>query len=277
MLLFASNLAEVLLPVSYALTVAAYGQAFFREDASSARWSARLLLSTVAVHAMYIGIQTRLHGHCMVTTPFEVMSLIAFTVTGSYAIIEHRTGVRGAGFFVVSLAAVFEFVSAVITRLPSGVKPNPVLSEMSIGAHVSLAIFGLAGFALSAVFSVLYLLMYRELKQARLGSAYRGLPSLESLERLAVAGTWVGVSFLTAAMLIGGIWLPRAFRQFSYLDPKLVVTALVWLLYAVVLGTHLLGRIDGRRFVRLSIGGFVFSLLSLTVVNVFLSSFHRFL
>jgi ABC-type uncharacterized transport system permease subunit len=277
MLLFLSNLAEVLLPVSYALTLVAYGQAFYREDATADRWSSRLLRGTAVLHTLYIGVQTRIHGHCMVTTPFEVMSLIAFTVVASYAVIEHRTGVRGAGFFVLSLAAFFEFLSAVITRLPSNAAPNPVLSQLGIGLHVSFAIFGLGSLGLSAVFSVLYQIMYRELKRPQPGAAYRNLPSLEALERLSVSGMGMGMLLFTASMLIGVIWLPRVFEQFSYLDPKLLVTGVVWLLYAVVFGMHLAGRIDGRRFMQLSVWGFIFSLLSLTVVNMFLSSFHRFL
>jgi len=105
---------------------------------------------------------------------------------------------------------------------------------------------------------------------------YENLPSLEALEHLSVQAAIVGFLFLTISMLIGIVWLPRLVENYSYYDPKLVSTVLVWLLYAGVLLAHYLLDIDGRRIIRISLGGFVFALLSMTVVNMFLSDFHRF-
>jgi len=162
-------------------------------------------------------------------------------------------------------------------KMPSSGDPNPVLSNMGIGLHVSFAVFGYAGFALSAVHGLLYLLMYRELKRGGTGSIYQNLPSLETLESMAVLSSLVGFVFLTVAMLIGGFWLPRIFENYSYLDPKLIATGLVWIMYAAMLAARYFLHMDGKRIVRLSIWGFVFSLLSMTIVNAFLSQFHRFL
>jgi ABC-type uncharacterized transport system permease subunit len=274
---FINSVAEVLLPIGYVLTAFMYAMDFQQCDAISSKWKTRTLLSTVIVHFFYIGLHTAEFGRCMVTTPFEIMSLIAFTLAVTYAILELRTGERGTGVFIITMATVLELTSAIMTKLPTSDLPNPVLSEMAIGLHVSFAIFGYAGFALSAMHGIMYLLMYRELKSGSFGAIYKNLPSLESLERMAVMSALVGFIFLTVSMIIGVAWLPRAYDNYSYLDPKLIATALTWLLYGALLFARYVLRVEGSRIVKLAIWGFAFAIISMTIVNGFLSEFHRFM
>lgn len=270
------SLTDVFLPVLYVVTATAYGLAFFREEAFAKLWKSRLLLATTVTHFFAIGLHTAQHGHCMVTTIFEMMSLVAFTVITTYTVIEFRTNIKGTGFFLVCLASLFELVSAVGTKLPVSQTPNPVLSNMGIGLHVSSAVFGFGGIAISAVYGMLYLFLHRALKKGDFGSFFKHLPSLESLERLSAVAMVLGFMLLTVAILIGGFWLPRTFENFSYADPKLVATGAVWLLYSIVLVAKYALRLDGKRVITLSLAGFVLSMLSFTVVNAFFSGFHRF-
>ncbi len=88
--------------------------------------------------------------------------------------------------------------------------------------------------------------------------------------------TAIAFVFLTIAIAVGLIWLPRAFPGFSYVDPKLVGTLLIWLVYGVGLVARRLAGWYGKRIVILSILGFGFALLSMTVINIFFSTFHKF-
>jgi ABC-type uncharacterized transport system permease subunit len=277
MLHVANSIAEVILPILYVVTAYMYAVTFFGNEPISERWKSRALLLTAFVHFMYVGLHTAEYSRCMVTTPFEIMSLIAFTLTLTYTIIELRTGEKGTGLFILSLATLFELTSTVVMKLTEAGVANPVLSNMAIGLHVTLAIFGYAGFALSAMHGVMYLLMYRELKRGNFGAAYRNLPSLEGLEQMTIVPAVAGFVFLTASIIIGGVWLPKLFEDFSWFDPKLLSTAVVWLLYLVLLFARYVMRVDGKRIVMLSLYGFVGIVLSLTIVNMFLSDFHRFL
>jgi HemX protein len=179
--------------------------------------------------------------------------------------------------FILALATAFELVSAVVMKMPGSGQPNPVLSNMGVGFHVSFAIFGYAGFALGAMHGVMYLLMYRELKRGGFGSVYQNLPSLETLERMTVLSSLVGFVFLTVSMAIGVFSLPVVYDNFSYHDPKLIATGISWLIYAAMMIARYAMHVDGKSIVRFAIGGFAFALLSMTVVNAFLSDFHRFL
>ncbi|NOY06234.1 MAG: cytochrome c biogenesis protein CcsA [Chlorobi bacterium] len=270
-----NNFLETILPIAYALVTLAYGLAFVRDDAYAAGWRTRLLIFTLVTHFFYIGTHTAEYARCMVTTPFEIMSLIAFTITATYAYIEHRTKSRETGFFMLFVAFMFVVVSSVMTRMPS--VPNPVLEDNTVGIHVSTAIFGYGALAISAVYSFLFLILYRNIRRNTFGPFFKHLPSLESLEKLSVVAAAIGLTFLTVAMLVALIWLPDAIPNFSYADPKLVITALVWLLYAAVLLFYYVFKIDSRRIMQLSVSGFLLALFSMTVINLFFSTFHRFI
>ena len=147
---------------------------------------------------------------------------------------------------------------------------------MVLGFHVSAALLGYTGISLAAVYGLLYLMQYHEIKSSRFGVVYSRLPDLETLETMSHRAEIFGFVTLSVAMMIGLFWLPRVFREFSYFDPKLVGTFAVWVLYAIgLMAKRTLGW-QGRKTMILSLVGFAFVFLSMTVTNIYLSSFHTF-
>ena len=78
------------------------------------------------------------------------------------------------------------------------------------------------------------------------------------------------------SILIGLFWLPRVFEDFSYWDPKLVGTLVIWFLYAVGLGAKKRLGWQGRKTMIITLVAFGFVFLSMTVINLYLSGFHSF-
>lgn len=276
MLHLLNSLSEVFLPILYAMTTMAYGLAFFREDSLAQKFKSHLCLITFLTHTVYIGMYSVEFGRCMVTTPFEIMSLIAFTILTTYIFIEYRTKVKDTGFFFLSVAMVFELVSAVTVKVGGSGTPNEILQKVPIGLHVATAIFGLGAIAISAVYGLLYLFQYRELKRDAPGAFFRHLPSLEALERLCLNAAIIGFVFVTISIAIGVVTLPQAVESFSWHDPKLLFTGVMWLLYLGVLVAKYVLRMDGRKVVTLSLSGFAIAVFSMTIVNAFFGSFHNF-
>lgn len=268
------SICEVFLPILYCTTVLAYGLAFFREDEFARQWKGKLLISTVMLHTIYIFTHTLEYRRCMVTTPFEIMSLISFTVAATYWYIETKTQTKNTGLFMIGIAFIFEAISAVMMR--DVAEPNYLLKDLTVGIHITAAIFGFSAITISAVYGMLYLLLYREIKVSRFGMTYRQLPSLESLEKLSTYATTVGFFFLSIAIALGLFALPRIFNNFSYYDPKLIVTIIIWAIYGAVLLAHFIGHIEGRRIMMLTLSGFFIALFSMTIINAFLSDFHKF-
>jgi ABC-type uncharacterized transport system permease subunit len=81
---------------------------------------------------------------------------------------------------------------------------------------------------------------------------------------------------LTIAIVVGLIWLPTAFPDFSYTDPKLIGTSIVWILYGLGIASKLLGKWRGRKVILFSIIGFVLAILSTMLSNFLAQSFHSF-
>ncbi len=268
------SLLNWLLPLFYAATVWAYAKAFFRNSSTAKRLKTKLLVGTALCHFVYLLLRTIILDHPPITNIFEILSVLSFTTALAYLAIEYMTKVKSTGYFVLVISFLFQLVSSILIR--EMVVMNPVLHNKLLGFHVTSALLGYSAFAISAVYGFLYVMLYHHIKSNRFGVIYDNLPNLEKLERMATLAVISGFVLLTVAIIVGIVWLPRAFVHFSYFDPKLVGTMVIWLMYGIgLLAKRSIGW-QGRKIMVLSIVGFAVTLLSLTVVNVFLSGFHNF-
>lgn len=269
------NISSALLPPAYCAAVAIYALAFFRRDSRFQRWTRPALILALTIHAVLIYAETVYFGHCLVYSPFELMTMFAFTIALTYLIVELSTGERGTGVFFLSLALLFQTMSNMFGTW-NGVEAGSALLQDAVGLHISAAIFGYTAFAMSAVYGLLYLMLYHQIKSSRFGTLYERLPSLGLLEKMSAYAAMVGLVFLSVAILIAVTWLPDALPGFRYYDPKVIATMVVWVLYAVAIGMKYFARVGQRRFVLLSLVGFAGVFLSMTLVNLLLSDFHDF-
>lgn len=269
------NITSALLPPAYCAAVAVYALAFFRRESRFQQWTRPALVIALAIHAVLIYAETMHYGHCLVYTPFELMTMFAFTISLTYLIVELATGERGTGLFFVSLALVFQILSNMFGP-GAGVEADSVLLQDAVGLHITAAIFGYTAFAMSAVYGGLYLMLYHRIKLSQFGTLYNRLPSLGLLEKMSAYAVIIGLAFLSVAIVIAVTWLPDVLPGFSYNDPKVLATGGVWLLYAAAIGMKYLARVGQRRFVLMSLVGFAGIFLSMTLVNILLSDFHDF-
>ena len=270
----AIDILNIVIPAAYGLVTSAYYWAFRTQDTVATSSKTVLLLILLLVHGFYLILRTVAFDHPPITSVAEILTVIAFAIGGTYAIIEHRTRVKNTGVFILTLAGLFQLFSSIGIEPLSEIPPH--LRSVLLGFHVTSAIAGLAAFAISAAYAILYLILYQSLKRSRFGLLYDRLPDLESLESLVSASIVVGFVLLTVAIVLGLIWFERVIDNASWLDPKLVGTAFVWILYAIGILRHRAISWAGRAMMFVSIAGFCFSLISLTIVNLFFSGFHNF-
>jgi len=271
---FFAGLLQVLVPCLYAAAVALYAVSFFGKTPGVDRAKSFLLLATIAVHVVYLVIRTILFDHPPITTVFEIMTILAFSIAVAYLYIEKRTRTGSTGFIILSLALLFQTISSLfirdLTEIPE------YLHSLVLGFHVSAALLGYTAISLSAAYGLLYLMLYHEIKSSRLGVVYTRLPNLETLETMSHKAEAFGFVALSVAIVIGVVWLPRVFAQFSYWDPKLVGTLVIWALYAVGLFAKRLLGWQGRKTMLIAIVAFAIVVVSMMVINRYLSGFHTF-
>ena len=264
----------VLMPVAYAILVGLYGSSFFGGSGISNRVKTPFLVCTVGLHILYIVCRTIAFDHPPITTVFEIMTVLSASISIGYLYIELQTRVSNTGFFILSLAFVFQVVSSFFIRDLSEI--SPILRSNLLGFHVASALLGYTAISLSAVYGFLYLMLYHEIKSSRFGLVYDRLPNLETLETMSLKAEVFGFFMLTIAIVVGVFWLPRAFPNFTYWDPKLIGTMAIWILYALGLAAKKQFGWQGRKMMIISLVGFGFVFLSMTVINMYLSGFHSF-
>ncbi len=262
------------IPLLYAFLVGIYAISFFRSAPVVERYKTPLLVFTVVCHAAYIMARTVAFDHPPVTTVFEIMTMLAICIAIAYTYIELRTKASNTGLFILLLAFIFQTVSSFSIKDLMEVKE--ILRSRLLGFHVASALLGYTAISLSAVYGSLYLLLYREIKSSRFGLIYSRLPNLEMLEKMSTKSEIFGFVMLTIAIIVGLAWLPRAFDNFSYFDPKLIGTMVIWVLYAIGLAAKRMLGWQGRKTMVLSLIAFGFVFLSMTVVNLYMSGFHSF-
>jgi ABC-type transport system involved in cytochrome c biogenesis permease subunit len=201
------------------------------------------------------------------------LSLFAWLLAVTYLGLElfHRD--RSVGAFVLPFViAVFSVAQITSTTTAA---PPPAEGPL-LALHITLDVLGYAAFALSFVLSAIYLVQNSLLRNRRLGSIIWRFPALESLERMSRSSVIVGLVSLIVGIVFGLFWVNRIFGRYWNGDPKEVVTVAILAVYAGYLWLGRTGSWRGARASALCVFNFILVLFSYSIVNLDLSSFHRF-
>ena len=259
----------------YGAAALVYAVAYYREAKPFTSLRAPLLYAAVSAHFLFIGFWSAVQHRCLVTNVFEVMSLLSFVIAFIYAVLEIVTRTKSSGFFILPIVFVLALISALFLNV-HGETVKPVFLSVPVNIHVASALFGYASLALAGTYGGMYLLLYRSIRSNAFGTAFERLPSLAHLEQMSIVSVRFALAFLAVTIVVGAAWLPSDISSFSYADPKFIMTCVLWLVYCGGLLGRRYGRWQGRRLMKISVYGFVGALFSLTVINFFLSGFHKF-
>ena len=268
------NVFNCLLPVFYFALVWTYGKAFFADKLWAKRAKTPILIGTILLHILSLIVRTILFRHPPVTTIFEIFTVLACSITVTYYVIELRSKHKETGYFILNIAFFFQLASSIFIKGTPEVRE--ILRSPLFGAHVSSALIGYAAITIAGAYGLMYLMLYHELKATQFGVIYKKLPTLETLERMTFTAVKLAFLLLSIAILFGFIWLHRAIDNPNYFDPKLVGTIIVWAMYGFLIIAKTRYGWNGRKVIILSIIGFVISIFSMTIINIFFSGFHKF-
>jgi ABC-type transport system involved in cytochrome c biogenesis permease subunit len=96
------------------------------------------------------------------------------------------------------------------------------------------------------------------------------------LERMSQSSVLIGLVSIAIGTALGFVWVDRLSEQYSFFDPKYVITLLVLALYAAYFFLARTAAWRGGRASKLCVFNFVIVVLSFTVVNLYLSHSHRY-
>jgi HemX protein len=265
---------NIALPLLYFVLVWTYGKSFFRDLPWATRTKSSFLLAVLATHFIFLLARMVSFGHVPVTSIPEALTMLAFSVSVTYGVIERRSKAKETGYFILNIAFFFQLFSSIFIR-DMTVVPD-IFKSLLFGLHITNAILGYASITISAAYGLLYLMLYHEIKAHQFGTIYKKLPNLETLERMNFIAITLAFIFLSLAITAGVIWLPMAFPGNTYADPKLIGTASIWLIYGVGIISKMRGILRGRSLMVLSICAFAVAAFSMTIINLFFINFHHF-
>jgi ABC-type uncharacterized transport system permease subunit len=225
------------------------------------------------VHALYLADFILAHRRIPLAAAPEILTVVAFMTGVAYFWVETRTREFSTGMFLLGFTTLVQFASS--GRIKLDLQVPDLLRVPAFGIHTGAAILGYSAFAVSAIYGVLFLLLYHELKSTHFGLFYRRMPPLEVLGQMNIRAAVLGLGSLTVAIVAGVVWAWRLHPGFPR-DPMFLTTVAVWLIYATTVFAYYRLGWRGKRAIYLSISGFVLMGVALVAVSVFVHSFHRF-
>jgi len=212
-----------------------------------------VLVAAAVVHAADIGLGC-MHGAHPGMSVREAVSFLAFVTALASLVLGWRLLTGAVGALVVP-ATVVLVIAAKVTPQPALQEGPSLLGRM----HVSLAVLGVALFAVAACASLLYILEARQLRAKRFGLLFRRGVPLEQLDKIVRRAIAIGFPVFTAAILLGAFYMARV-GQSAIATPRHVFAMMAWFAFAALLLSRSLAGWHGRRPAVLAIVGFVTSL-----------------
>jgi ABC-type uncharacterized transport system permease subunit len=217
-----------------------------------ARGARLMLAAAFLAHAVDIGWLC-VHGLHPGVNAREALSFAAWLMCGAYLMVSLRFEVPIVGALVVPTTLVLD----VAARLTPGTEARSSgMSPLGM-AHITLALAGLALFAVAAGSSVAYLIAERQLKTHRPGRL--GGPALATLDRLNQRCIVSGFPLFTVALVTGAIWTARL-HVHGVFTLQYAISAVAWLLYAGLLVARVTAGWRGRRAAFVTLAGFATAL-----------------
>lgn len=260
--------------LAYCLSLSSYLRFLYSGKELAGRLGTALLAVGLVTH--YFALLERSKGSH--TVPYHdlygSMSLFGWLLALTYLVLEFYHRQRSVGAFVLPFILAF-FLAA--NFAPADRLSPPPAHGPAFAFHVTLSILAYAGFALSCVLSLIFLVENRLLRNRKLGGdmVWR-LPALDLLERMSRSSVLIGLISIAIGTILGFVWVDRLPGQHSLYDPKYIITLAVLILYIVYLRLSSTASWRGPRASRLCIFNFAVVILSFTVVNLYLSHSHRY-
>lgn len=190
------------------------------------------------LHTASIGAHSSAVGGTPLTGTNQLI-LASWALVLLYFVVEHVIRIRVYGAFLVPVALLLLTAAQLIGGPSAGYKlPAEQLAQVDdwrIGFHVAMIVFANAGFAIAAVSAALYLYQTTQLKRHHTSKISRRLPSLATLQTVTRRAVALAFPVYTAGLGLGIVRAIQVDVQLWWLDPRIMVSGVAWLTYAVFL------------------------------------------
>lgn len=220
------------------------------------QWARLAALGAAVSHAIVLAYAVRLDGglNLALTGAF---SLVAWVVVCLYLLSSLSRPVDNLGAIVLPLAA----VTMLVAWWWPGESPTR-LSSLPQATHIVISLLAYSLLCLAAVQSLMLLAQESKLRHKHPQGMVRALPPMQTMEQVMFQMIGVGFVLLSLTLISGVFFAEAVFGKPFALTHHVVLSALGWAVYAILLfGRWRLGW-RGRIAVRWTLGGFALLVLA---------------
>ncbi|WCN38529.1 cytochrome C assembly family protein [Aneurinibacillus uraniidurans] len=259
----------------YACSILLYFADFINRSRKVNRTAFWLLAVVWALQSVFFGISMMEKEYFPVLTLFETLFFYSWILVTMSLVINY--------FFRIDLLVFFTNVigfSVLTINFFANQHASPMVAERLTSEllfiHVSIAFVSYGAFSLSFIFSLMYLVEDRMLKQKMWNKWLHRLPGLGLLDLYSYRLNMAGVPLLLLAIILGAIWAHLKVAGDFWIDPKVLMSIGVLIAYSLYLYQRVTYGWGGRKLSLWNVGAFMLVLINY-LISGSVSSFHQWL
>jgi ABC-type transport system involved in cytochrome c biogenesis permease subunit len=260
----------------YSFALFLYMYYFIKQKISTKVYLFYVILFTILFHFIYLIFLTIKVNRLPLSNVFEVMTSLVFIFVLLYFIIERHTTDHSLGVIILLIAWPLQLISNCFLDVHQS--PASILKDFNFyEVHVISTLLSYSAFTLAFISSLMYILLSREIHKKQLGFFFSRLPSLELLDRMSNFAIIIGTFFITFGIILGISMASKVWGAVWAKDPKLISVFITWIIYFAFIFLRNAKGWQGTRASVLSIIGYIWILISFSIIGLFLSNLHSFI
>jgi HemX protein len=262
-----------LMIVLYAISILFYFIDFLNKNRKANLFAFWLLAIVWVLQTIFLFLYMINTGRFPVLTIFEGLYFYAWVLITLSLVINRLLRVDFTVFFTNVLGFI---IMAIHTFAPVQVESQAMAEQMVselLLIHITMAILSYGAFSLSFVFSLLYLLQFKLLKEKKWGQRLWRISDLSKLEKISYILNSIGVAMLLLSLILGMQWAFIKLPDFILYDPKIIGSFILLILYSTYLYLRIKKNVFGKSLALLNVAAFLIILINFFLGSR-LSSFH---
>lgn len=240
-----------------ALAYGAATRAVWAHHANGSRYWRVTAFAAIGLIAQPIAlVHMSLHTGRMVIGLGTALSLFAWQAALLLWLFSLRRSVGALGLVIYPLAGLCAIAGLLVPDPHGATEPL----DWPVQIHILLSMLAYGLLTLGAVQAIVLSIQHRQLRRRPPSGAFTTLPPLQTMETLLFRLIGSGFFLLTLAMATGALFISHLFAQ--HLAHKVILSAIAWLVFAVLLFGRWRYGWRGRLAVRGALVGYVLLVLA---------------
>lgn len=263
---------EIIL-IIYGLSLVGYFIDFIQRNRRVNKIAFWLLSMVWVIQTVFLLSNIFLEATFPVFTIYDGLFFYAWVLVTLSLVINKLFSIHFISFFI-NLFSFFILLLHIMTKAQENMQDRGVeLVNEILVTHIALAIISYGFFTVSFLFSIMYVIQYRFLKEKKGLKWMWRFGDLKQLDMLSFRAVTLGVPLLLIAIILGLVWAKVANAEFYWFDLKTIGSILVLAVYILYLFLRIISGYQGKSISVYNTAAFLILLINFFLFN-YLSNFH---